>query len=113
MPEAAKVVGIVGYIWPYDPNSIEWFTYKGRFSFYLQVKSITDATLNRATLLTLIGDTAYRILVDFHLPNELSTVSVEDLITNLDSAYDKKVSKLASRVRFHSIVQHDGQSVNE
>ena len=96
MPEAAKVVGIVGHIGPYDPKSMAWSTYKVRFSFYLQANSITDAALKRATLLTLIGDTAYRMLADLHLPNELSTVNFDDLITNLDSAFSKKVSKLAS-----------------
>ena len=35
MPEAENVEGIVGHIGPYDPKSIEWSTYKGRFSFYL------------------------------------------------------------------------------
>ena len=104
MPEAAKVVGIVGHIGPYDPKSIEWSTYKGRLSFYLQVNSITDAALKRAILLTLIGDTAYRMLADLHFPNELSTVSFDDLITNLDSADGKTVSQLASRVRCQSIV---------
>ena len=103
----------VGHIGPYDPKSMEWSTYKGRFTFYLQANSITDPALKRATLLTLIGDTAYRMLADLHLPNELSTVSFDDLITNLDSAYVKKVSKLASRVRFQAIVQHEGQSVDE
>ena len=53
------------------------------------------------------------MLADLHLPNELSTVSFNDLITHLDSAYGKKVSKLASRVRFQAIVQQEGQTVNE
>ena len=84
MPEAAKVVGIVGHIGPYDPKSMKWSTSNGRFYFYVQANSITDAALKRATLLTLIGEAAYRMLADLHLPNELSTVSFEDLITNLD-----------------------------
>ena len=113
MPEPLKVVGIVGYIGPYDPKSMEWSTYKGRFTFYLQANSIIDAALKRATLLTLIGDTAYRMLADLHLPDDLSNVNFDTLITDLDSAYGKKVSKLASRVRFQSIVQHEGQSVDE
>ena len=113
MPEAAKVVGIVGHIGPYDPKSMKWSTYKGRFSFYLKANIITDAAFKKAPLLTLIGDIAYRMLADLHLPNKLSTVSFDDPITNLDSAYCKKVSKLASRVRFQSIVQHEGQSVDE
>ena len=113
MPEAAKVVGIVGHIGPYNPKSMEWSTYKGRFTFYLQANSITNAALKRATLLTLIKDTAYCMLADLYLPNELYTVSFKDLITNLDSAYGNKVSKLASRVRFQSIVKHEEQSVDE
>ena len=56
MPEPAKVVGIVGHIGPYDPKSMEWSTYKGRFTFYLQSNSITDAAFKRAIFLTLIGD---------------------------------------------------------
>ena len=71
MPEAAKVVGIVGHIGPYDPKSMEWSTYNSSFSFYLQANSITDAALMRATLLTLIGNTAYHMLADLNLPNEL------------------------------------------
>ena len=113
MSTAPKVVGIVGHIGPYDPKSMEWSTYKGRFTFYLQANSITDAALKRATLLTIIGDTAYRMLADLHLPDELSTVNFDTLITNLDAAYGKKVSKLASRVRFQSISQHEGQSVDD
>ena len=113
MPELSKVVGIVGYIGTYDPKSMEWSTYKGRFTCYLQTNSIIDATLKRATLLTLIRDTAYRMLADIHLPDDLSTVNFDTRITDLDSAYGKKVSKLASPIRFQSIVQQEGQSVDE
>ena len=91
MPEAANVVGIVGHIKPYDRKSMEWSTYKGRFTFYLQANNISDKALKKATILTLIGDTAYRMLADLHYPNELCTVSFDDLITNLDSAYGKNV----------------------
>ena len=109
MPEPSKVVGIVGHIGPYDPKSMEWSSYKGRFTFYLQANSIIDEAYKRATLLTLIGDTAYRMLADFHLSDDLSTVNFDPLITDLDCAYDNTVSKLASRVRFQSIVQHENQ----
>ena len=88
MPEPSKVVGHIG---PYDPKSMEWSTYKGIFTCYLQANSITDAALKRATLLTLIGDTAYRMLADLHLPHDLSTAYFDTLITELDSAYGKKV----------------------
>ena len=53
------------------------------------------------------------MLSDLHLPNKLSTGSFDDLIIDLDSIYGKKVSKLASRVRCQSIVQHEKQSVDK
>ena len=87
MPEPPKVVGYIG---PYDPKSMKWSTYKERFAFYLQVNSITDAALNGATLLTLIGDIAYRMLADLHLPDDLYRVNFETLIADLDSAYGIK-----------------------
>ena len=45
MPEAAQVVGIVGHIGSYNHKSINRFTYKGRFTFYYQTNSITNAVL--------------------------------------------------------------------
>ena len=53
------------------------------------------------------------MLAHYYYFIELSTVSFDDLITNIDSEYGKKVTKFASRVRFQSIVQHEGQSVDE
>ena len=86
MPEQPKVVGIVGHIGPYNPKSMEWTTYKFRFTFYLQAYSIIDAALIKATLLTLIDYTAYRMLADLHLPDDLTTINFDTLITDLDSA---------------------------
>ena len=53
------------------------------------------------------------MFADLHLPDDLSTVNFDTFITDLNSAYGKKVSKLAFRVRFHSIDQHEGQSVDK
>ena len=113
MPKQPKIVKIGGHIGPYDPKSMEWSTYKGRFTFYLQANSIIDAAVKRATFLTLIGDTAYRMLTDLHLPDKCYTVNFDTIITDLYSAYGKNNSKLASRIRFQLIVQHEGKSVDE
>ena len=53
------------------------------------------------------------MLADFHLPDDHSTVYFDTFITELDNAFGKKVWKLASRIRFQSIDQHEGQSVDE
>ena len=60
-----------------------------------------------------MGDTAYRMIADLHLPDDLSTVNFDTFITDLDSASGKKVSKLTSGIRFPSFVQHESQSVDE
>ena len=98
MPEQPKVVGIVGHIGPYDSKSMELSTYKGRFTFYLQANSVIEAAFKRATLLTHIGDTAYRMLVDLPIPDDLFTVNFDIIISDLDSAYGKRASTLISRV---------------
>ena len=53
------------------------------------------------------------MLANLRLPDELSAVNFDTLITDLDTAHGKKVSKLASRVRFQLIDQHENQSVDE
>ena len=98
MPESTKGLELSD-TGPYDPKSMKWSKYKGKFTFDFQANSITDATLKRATFLTHIGNTAYRMFAELHLSDELSAVSFNDLIINLDNTYGKKVSKLASRVR--------------
>ena len=69
---------------------MDWPTYKGRFIFYLQANSITDAALKKATLLTLIGDSAYCMVADLHLSVDLSSVNFDILIVDLDADYGKK-----------------------
>ena len=98
-----KVVGIAGNMSTYDPKSMDWSTYKGRFTFYLNANSISDADLMRATLLTLIGDTGYQMLAYLHLPGQLTSVTYDTVITDLDAAFGRKVSKLASILRFQAV----------
>ena len=55
------------------------------------------------------------MLSDLHAPIELSdnSITYDKLIEDLDKAYGKKVSKMASRVRFQTIQQHEGQTVDD
>lgn len=113
MAAETRVVGLVGAIENYDARSTEWNTYKGRLTFYFEINEIKTPEKKRAALLTLIGNTAYRMLADLHAPNELSTITYDTLIGDLDKSYGKKVSKMASRLRFGALHQHEGQSVDD
>lgn len=110
---AARAAGLIGNIGTYEPKSMDWATYKGRLEFYFTANGITDAVLQRASLLTLIGETGYRMLADLHFPNELKTIGYDVLIADLDKAYGRNVSKLASRIRFQTLSQHEGQTIDE
>ena len=68
--------------------------------------------MKRAALLTLIGNAGFRMLTDLHFPNKLIDVTYDALIGDLDKAYGREVLKMASRVRFGTVSQHEGQSIN-
>ena len=107
------MAGLVGSIEAYNPKFDDWSTYKGRLEFYLQINKITDAAMKRAALFTLIGNTGFSMQADLHFPTKLRNVTYDALIEDLDKAYGKKVSKMASRVRFGTVLQHEGESIDE
>ena len=107
------MAGLVGSIEAYNPKSDYWSTYKGRLEFYLQINKITDAAMKRAALLTLICNAGFCMLTDLHFPTKLIDVTYDALIKDLDKVYGKKVSKMASRVRFGTVFQHEGQDIDE
>ena len=69
--------------------------------------------MKRAALFTLIENTGFRMLTDLHFLTKLIDVTFETLIEDLDKTYGKRVSKMASRVRFGTISQLEGQSIDE
>ena len=69
--------------------------------------------MKRAALLTLVGNASFRMLADLHFSTKLSDVTYDALVEDLDKAYCKKVSKMASRVRFTTLLQHGGESIDE
>ena len=69
--------------------------------------------MKRAALLTLIGNGNFRMLTDLHFPTKVMDVRYDTLIEDLDKAYGNKVSKMASRLRFGTVSQYEGQSIDE
>ena len=110
---SSSMAGLVCSIEAYNPKSDDWSTYMGRLEFYLQINKITDAAIERAALLTLIGNAGFRMLTDLHFSTKLIDVTYDTLIEDFDKAYGKKVSKMASRLRFGTVSQHEGQSIDE
>ena len=107
------MAGLVGSIEAYNLKSDDWSTYKGRLEFYFQIKKITDAAMKQAALVTLIGNNGFHMLADLHFLTKLIDVKYDALIEDLDKAYGRKVSKMASSIRFGTASQHEGQSIDE
>ena len=103
----------MGSIEAYNPKSDDWSSYEGRLEFYLTINKITDAAIKRAALLTRINNAGFRMLTDLQFPNKLIDVTNDALIEDLDKAYNRKFFKMASRVRFETISQHEGQNIDE
>ena len=107
------MAGLFGSIDAYNPKSDDWSTYKGQLEFYLQINKITDAPMKQAALLTLIGNAGFRMLADLHFRTKFIDVTYDALIEDLDKAYGREVSKMAFRVRFGTVSQHEGQNINK
>ena len=69
--------------------------------------------MKRAALLTLIGNTGFRILADLHFATKVIDVTYDALVEDLDKGYGRKVSKMASRVRFGMVSQHESQNIDK
>ena len=69
--------------------------------------------MKRAVLLTQMGNAGDRMLTVLNFPNKLIDVTYDALIENLDKTYGRKFSKMACRVRFGTVSQHESQSSDE
>ena len=107
------MAGLVSSFEPYNPKSDDWSTYKGRLEFYFQINKITDPSMKRAGLLTLIGNTGFRMLADLHFDTKLIDATYDSLVEDIDKASGRKVLQMASRVRFGTVSQNEGQSIDE
>ena len=106
------MAGLLGSIEAYNSMS-DLSTYKGLLEFYLQINKITDAAMKRAAPFTQIGNASFRMLTDLHFSTKLIDFTYKAIIEDLDKANGKKVSKMASRVRFGTVLQHEGQNIDE
>ena len=105
--------GLVGSIEAYNLKSDDWLTNKGRLEFNFQINKITDAAIKRAALLTVIANTGFRMLADLHFPTKFIDVTYDALVKDLDKADGRKILKIASRVLFGTVSQHEGQKIDE
>lgn len=99
-----------GKIKPYNPKSDDWDVYEEKLHFYMDANGITDAKKKRSILLTVCGDSTFKLLRSLVPDGKLDAddVSFDSLMKLLKSHYGKKTIRRCSPILLqHSIEEID------
>ncbi|XP_063370250.1 uncharacterized protein K02A2.6-like [Cydia amplana] len=87
----------------FDNKTEDWDYYIQRFEIELQIHGLdkeTSEDKRKQLLLSRIGPTAFKVLVDYYRPVVVTTKSYDDLKKVLNEYYGKKTYVLSERVTF-------------
>ena len=93
-----------GKIKPYNPRSDDWVVYEEKLHFYMDANGITDAKKKRSILLTVCGDSTFKLLRSLVPGGKLDAdeVTFDSLMKLLKSHYGKKQSVVVHRFYFNT-----------
>ena len=93
-----------GKIKPYNPKSDEWDVYEEKLHFYMDANGITDAKKKRSILLTVCGDSTFKLLRSLVPGGKMDAedVTFDSLLKLLKSHYAKKQSVVVHRFYFNT-----------
>jgi len=98
---------------PFDLEGGEDFVeYAERFEMYLQASKVTEGNMKRATFLSQLGASGYKLLRSLR-GNNPSNKSYEDLVKLLREHLKPKPNVIAQRFRFYKRDRKQGESVSE
>ena len=89
---------------PYNPKSDEWDVYEEKLHFYMDANGITDAKKKRSILLTVCGDSTFKLLRSLVPGGKMDAedVTFDSLLKLLKSHYAKKQSVVVHRFYFNT-----------
>ena len=100
----------IGSIEPYDPSSGDWEAYQERLEMFLDANAVAEGQ-RVATLLTVIGGTAYKIVRNLVAPASPKNKTYTELMDALSAHFSPKPLVIAERYRFHKRDQLPGESI--
>ena len=100
----------IGSIEPYDPSSGDWEAYQERLEMFLDANAVAEGQ-RVATLLTVIGGTAYKIVRNLVAPASPKDKTYTELMDALSAHFSPKPFVIAGRYRFHKRDQLPGESI--
>ena len=100
----------IGSIEQYDPNSGDWEAYRERLEMFLEANAVAEGQ-QVATLLTVIGGMAYKIVRNLVAPASPKDKTYTELMDALSAHFSPKPLVIAERYRFHKRDQRPGESI--
>ena len=91
-------------------SSGDWEAYQERLEMFLEANAVAEGQ-RVATLLTVIGGTAYKIVRNFVAPASLKDKTCTELMDALSAHFSSKPLVIAERYRFHKRDQLPGESI--
>ncbi|XP_059051261.1 uncharacterized protein LOC131846057 [Achroia grisella] len=100
----------VGRIEPFDLDKGNWETYVDRLEQYF-VANVVKPELQVPTLITVIGNDAYNVMVKLCTPTKPANKSYLQLVTIMKRHFNPKPNMLAERFKFRQRIQKSEESI--
>ena len=101
-----------GKIKAFNPRTDDWQVYQERLQFYMVANGIEDAIKKHSILLTVCGDSTFKLLCSLVPEGKLDVdeVTYDSLVKLLNAHYSKKQSTIVHRFKFHSHLRQPSKS---
>jgi len=102
-----------GKIKAFNPRTDDWEVYQERLQFYMVANGIEDATKKRSILLTVCGDSTFKLLRSLVPEGKLDAdgVTYDSLVRLLNTHYSKKQSTIVHRFNFNTRSRQPSESI--
>lgn len=97
----------------YNPDIIDFSTFKVKFDNYLTLNKITDVTIKRALLVDSLSPKPLQTLISLCIPKTPREFSYEELISKLENNYKKVTFRSTEMFNFFTTKQITGQSIQD
>ena len=90
-----------------------WSLYAQRFQHFLLANGITEESQKLHLLLTLVGNSTFRLLTNLVAPRQPGELTFKEALTELESHFKPEPVKIGERLRFYKRNQQTGETVSE
>ncbi len=105
------MASLVGTVTPFDSQSQSWEEYCEILQHFFEANEITEATKQKAILLSSVGSQTYSLLRNLLSPVKPGSKTVDELMDLLKQHFNPKPSEIVQRFKFNSRSREEGETV--